>query len=377
MDSKTLKTVGWVVFAALIALMAYEIVASFAPSLARFGPWQPTTWGLLVVVLAYALSVALTGSLNPLAIGLGDDGKLSLSKSQTLFWTFIVLYAFSAIYARDVELCASGKNHTCPQDATGTTSTTGGNTTTTTSNAANGAGDGASGGASTTAPPLGASALIPIEFPGSVLLLLGFSVTSLVAAAGITRSQIASGTVKKGAPASTEPDYSPKWLVLEDDGHVDLTRFQVVLWTVVAAGAFLSDTQLLLTSGGFLRSLPDVGSALVLLMGIGQAAYIGGKLVVTPKPHIFRLTPAHGAAGTQVTASGAGFGATQQPTSFVLMNDAPVPAANVTSWSDTAIVFSVPNAPPAGGAWAAPSTTAQVTVATGPVQSDPVAFTVP
>jgi hypothetical protein len=417
----------------LLMILAFIYVITFGQQLVA--SWHASWWGIFVLVLAYAVSAAVTGSLNPLALAVGDDGRLSLSKAQTLFWTFIVLYAYAALYANDVRFCSgsTAAASACaaaaaaranpsgapaapnaPPGATTTTVTTnaggtsagapaGGTTTTVTTNAggtttagatnaggtttgANTTGAAPGGGGTTTttttanAAALGANALIPINFPGSVLLLLGFSVTSLIAAAGIARSQIASG-VRAGQRVTT--DLSPKWLVQSDDGRVDLTRFQVLLWTLVAAGVFVSDTQLLLNAGGVQLSLPDVGSALVLLMGLGQAAYVGGKLVVTPKPVIFRFSPAHapvtplGGVAVPVNVVGAGFGA-PSPTSSLLMDGAPVPAANVTSWTDTLITFTVPTTQPGNGqAWPQPSATPNVSVAVGSAQSDEKPFTVP
>jgi hypothetical protein len=224
----------------------------------------------------------------------------------------------------------------------------------------------------------------PLDFPQSVLLLLGFSVTSLIGAAGITASQVATGAVKKDK--KEKPDYSLRWLVMDDRSHVDLTRFQVVLWTLVAAAIFLGDTWTYGAQPGHLvPTLPDVGNALVLLMGFGTAAYIGGKLVVTPgRPIIYRITPKFAHAPTSGTASpplsppapetisvvGSGFGQ-QQPTSFLLLNNGAVPTANVTGWNDTTITFTLPPVQPWDGApWKAPAEVG-VTVSIGPLQSDP------
>lgn len=367
MDKKSLSITGWLLTTLLVLVLGYQIIAGLARGPAIPGTWPPYQWGLLVLLLAYFFSIAVTGSVNPVAIGAGDDGKLSLSKTQTLFWTYIVLFSFSTIYAQDVQWCAH-PGSVCPPPPASTPAPAPTPAPSASPTQASLAGTAA----------IGTNPLIPIDFPGSVLLLLGFSVTSLVAAAGITRSQIASGTLRKNTLAKGQPpDLSPKWLVMTDDERVDLTRFQVVLWTLVAAGAFLSDTQLLLAAGGFVRGLPDVGSALVLLMGLGQAAYVGGKLVVAPRPQIYRIAPSHAAAGGSCTASGAGFGATSPPESCLLFDGAVVPVSNIVSWADTAIAFTVPAAPPAGGTWPAAPTQLQVSVATGPVVSDPVPFTVP
>ncbi len=377
--NKVFIGVAWLAVAGLIVLMGVQIVHSSG--------WSPQTWGLLMLLLAYAFSVGATGNLNPFAMGLGDDGKLSLSKSQTLFWTYVVLYAFAAIYAHDAQLCtaaaaqdkACGPAATTPTPAPAASPAPGASAAPGVSAApGTSAAQGTSGGG---APELGANALVAIAFPNSVLLLLGFSVTSLVAAAGITRSQIATGQIQKHTRKPGEkPDLSPRWLIVDDQGQVDLTRFQVVLWTIAAAGAFISDAQFYLSQKQlFIASLPDVGSALVLLMGIGQAAYVGGKLVVTPNARIIRVGPAHAAAGATATVTGSGFGASKAAGSDLLMDGAPVPAANITSWSDGAIVFTVPDPQPGGAAWppAPASTTVQLTVANGAAETNAVPFTVP
>src|SRR5579885_3626097 len=111
---KAFSVVGWLAAVVLLVAMAFAIIKGPA------NLWSPSVWGILALLLAYALSVGATGSLNPLAIGAGDDGKLSLSKSQTLFWTYIVLYAFAAIYAHDAQLCtaAAAQDKACGPAAT-------------------------------------------------------------------------------------------------------------------------------------------------------------------------------------------------------------------------------------------------------------------
>ena len=357
----TWSVVGWIVCGALIVVLAYQIIAATtAHGWTLFGAWPPYVWGLLVLLFAWAFSTAISDSLNPFAAGVGDDGKLSLSKTQTLFWTYVVLYAFSAIYAKDAAWCAT-PGSVCPPPASAASAAPASPSPTPTPTPSPAA----------SAAVVGATPLIPISFPESILLLLGFSVTSQIAAAGITRSQLASGTIRKAK--SAKPDLSLRWLVLDDGGNVDLTRFQVVLWTVVAAGAFLSDTQLALGTLPFVTSLPDVGYALVLLMGVGQAAYVGAKLVVSPKATIYRIVPGHAAPGFGATISGSGFGDTQGA-SVVLIGGAP---ATTTAWSDSSIAFTVPRTQADGTAWPATATTVNVTVANGPLETAAIPFTVP
>jgi YD repeat-containing protein len=93
----------------------------------------------------------------------------------------------------------------------------------------------------------------------------------------------------------------------------------------------------------------------------GQASN-GVTFTVTVPPSISSLTPISGPVGTSVTISGSNFGATQG-TSTVTFNGA---AATPTSWSDTAIVATVP----------AGATTGPVVITVGGLASNGVGFTV-
>ena len=88
----------------------------------------------------------------------------------------------------------------------------------------------------------------------------------------------------------------------------------------------------------------------------------GVTFTVTPGPSITSLSPASGAAGTAVTISGQNFGASQG-SSVVRFNGV---AAAVTSWTNTSIGVTVPNA----------ATTGQVTVTVNGQASNGSAFTV-
>ena len=61
------------------------------------------------------------------------------------------------------------------------------------------------------------------------------------------------------------------------------------------------------------------------------------NFTVTSPPTINSISPASGTVGTQVTLTGANFGATQGSSTLSLG-----PAATITTWSDTQIVFNVP-----------------------------------
>ena len=88
----------------------------------------------------------------------------------------------------------------------------------------------------------------------------------------------------------------------------------------------------------------------------------GVTFTVSPGPSITSLLPASGAAGTAVTISGQNFGASQG-SSVVRFNGA---AAAVTSWTNTSIGVTVPNA----------ATTGQVTITVNGQASNGSAFTI-
>jgi IPT/TIG domain-containing protein len=366
-DSRGAAGLGGILAALLLLGFVYVIL--FGHDLLM--NWRSSVWGLLVIALAYAVSAMLTGQFNPFALALGVDNRLSLSKAQTLWWTYIVLYAYVTLYAYDLRYLIQHPSPTTTA-AVGTTSTStvgGSSGKSINSTAAGGtaAGGTAAGGTAAGAPPIGTNALIAIQFPGSILLLLGFSVVSLIGAAGITSSQQTTGTTKKNI--LIKPDFSLKYLVQTDTGRVDLTRFQMLLWTLVASGIFVSDLQYMIATGQRQDWLPDVGSALVLLMGFGQATYLGGKLVTTAKPLAARLSAPTAKAGATLTLTGAGFGASKTATSAFQMQGVDIAT---TSWSDNQIQFDVPAKQPLNGQpWPSPGpTTVDLVVATGLVQSD-------
>ncbi len=85
------------------------------------------------------------------------------------------------------------------------------------------------------------------------------------------------------------------------------------------------------------------------------------KAKIATGPSITSLSPATGAVGTTVTITGTGFGNTQGTLTFNAT------AANVSSWTDTKIVCTVPPG----------ATTGNVVVTANGLKSDPIPFTVP
>src|SRR5262249_39042196 len=82
------------------------------------------------------------------------------------------------------------------------------------------------------------------------------------------------------------------------------------------------------------------GPVTVSVNGVGSNALN----FTVPNNHVSSVSPASGAVGTQVTVSGAGFGATQGSSGLTFAGQ----AATITSWSDTQIVATVPQTAAAG-----------------------------
>jgi RHS repeat-associated protein len=100
-------------------------------------------------------------------------------------------------------------------------------------------------------------------------------------------------------------------------------------------------------------------SGIVTVTVAGQSS--SGASVFTPTPNITSISPAQAATGTQVTINGNSFG-TSQGSSSVVFNGV---AAQVTSWTNSALQAVVPNA-----------TSGQVTITVNGVQSNGSAFAV-
>lgn len=180
-----------------------------------------------VLALFWILYRLLSGTWNLLAVVRGEDGRYSTSKLQFWMWTIVALFSYVAFYAARVN-----------------------------------------GGL-----------FKPIDsVPQSLLIAMGLSAATTVAAKGITVSQVQNGSVAKSA---VTPGQTRAAQVLEDDGgNLDLSKIQLLAWTLVAIGVYIINTCNLINQRT-LDALPDISSALMTLMGIGQAAYLGKKLVTT------------------------------------------------------------------------------------------------
>jgi len=132
-------------------------------------------------------------------------------------------------------------------------------------------------------------ASLAIAIPSNLLLLMGFSGGSYLAAYGVRayQEQRYRGEEQKRVRTARLESHHANWTDIVSDyaGGLDISKVQMLVWTVVALSAyviqFAHDYPQL---GTMLPALPDVGDALVALMGVSQAAYIGRKAIPERKP---------------------------------------------------------------------------------------------
>lgn len=254
----------------------------------------PFFCGFLSLGLLWLIALAFTGN-HPWDLVQGQDGRASSSKLQLGIWTV------AAIFAYVVMTVARIKNHE----------------------------------------------LTPIaSFPPGLLLAMGFSSSTAVAAKGITSSYVASGRVAK---TSATDGQSVSDLVTNDGGQPDLIKFQMLAWTIVAVAIFLvSLYEHVYGPKADLTSLPDIDETLAVLMGIGHGTYVFHKLTLNTSPVLTGISPSNGLGKPQtIKVRGSGFGGSQNGNA-VTIDGVPVPS---TSWTDTDVALNVPPPNISGPAW--------------------------
>jgi len=161
----------------------------------------------------------------PLRVADGADGRPSTSKFQFFLWTAVIVWGYAAVAAR------RSIDGTTPGD---------------------------------------------IGMPTNLFILMGLGAGTALAAKLVT--------VGRGgrAPLADPGARTYRSLVADDEGNPALEKIQVLAWTLVAAGVFIISVWQVLGSGSTPSSLPNVDDALLVLLGIGQFAYVGVKALPRP-----------------------------------------------------------------------------------------------
>jgi len=175
---------------------------------------------------------------HPWALVIGTDGQPSTSKFQMLLWTAVVVFAFLAIFQVRYSLGYRGELPGLPQN---------------------------------------------------LLIAMGISVVTTVSAKSIAVKSAAAAAA--APPPLVPPPPSLSGIFSDDAGLPDLSKVQLVLWTLIGVGVFLSEVIGVIQNPNCAPfdpskvpipvcnlGLPDIGQTLMVLMGLGHGAYIGKKI---------------------------------------------------------------------------------------------------
>jgi len=257
----------------------------------------------IVLLVLWILFRVISGHLDPRSLVEGADGRISASKLQWFLWTIVIIFAYVAIYtARFIR----------------------------------GNYEALSG------------------FSPNLLTVMGLSLGTMMAAKGITSAYVSSGKMTKTALADNDKAKGNISSIFnDDDGFPDLSKIQMMAWTLIGIGIFLlsvlKQVEKFLTGPGSVLSLPDIDGSLMVLMGFGQAGYLGKKLTTSDTPRLIGLSISGGKPPLDVTLFGMSLGSAQGG-NLVTINDVPL-VTPTKEWKDTQISFSFPEKQPNGQPW--------------------------
>lgn len=250
--------------------------------------WNAWIYAVIALALVYAISLLVSGKAAPFQLAVGADGLLSVSKFQFLAWNITVLCCYVWLAA------IAYFNH-----------------------------------------PNWWYALV---LPHNVLYVMGFSLVTLATAKGITVSYLNGGRISK--PPAHDQSSRLAYLCASDDGvSPDLVKIQMLAWTVVAIVIFVARVIHSASPSDpthAMAQIPDIDPALMVLMGLGQAAYLGNKLTGSDVPVITTVTPATLPLATGGTVTIAGSNVDGKLT--LCIDDLPVGTASVPPHGTSASV---------------------------------------
>jgi len=112
--------------------------------------------------------------------------------------------------------------------------------------------------------------------PAHILTVLGLSTATMVAAKGITVGYANADMVSKGPNAN---GVILGGIFADDDGRPELSKIQMMAFTFVAIGIFLTNVfhEIALGDVGQL-TIPNIDATLMALMGLSQLGYVGKKV---------------------------------------------------------------------------------------------------
>jgi IPT/TIG domain-containing protein len=200
---------------------------------------------------------------------------------------------------------------------------------------------------------------------------MGFSAATFGAAKGITTAYTSGNKLSKAPVEAKNPHRDVKpgaasgWagLLQDDDGIADLSKIQLLFWTFLGIFFFLGSVKTNFSSNNL--QLPDIDPSLMALMGLGQAAYLGKKLVTRDTPRLTSISTARVLLQKDptLTLSGGGFG---DGSGGQINFKGQVLVSKADPWSDAQIKLKDIQAP----VGAAPPITGPITVMVGGAESN-------
>jgi len=118
----------------------------------------------------------------------------------------------------------------------------------------------------------------------NLLALLGVSSGSFVAAKGIrtVQEQKRVGVAKPASRAAEKPTTMGLLSAESNSAELSVAKLQMFAWTIVSLTIFIVIVALNIMNNK--PELPDIGSGLLVLMGVSHSAYIGNKIADKPIP---------------------------------------------------------------------------------------------
>ena len=249
-------------------------------------PIPPYIVGLIGLMILWLLYSLVSHSRNPFVLAVGKDGKASTSNMQFLLWTIVVIFSYIVIFVwrtcRHLSLGAALRGQPFRKPCWPRWGLI---------------------WSPSWQPKLSG---LPASIRGRILQPLQPMPQLLPPQKGPISTKADVPTKDSTAPDATPSDggYGWRYLVREDDDSLSLPKSQMLAWTVVALVLFLYQVLVMVSAPPTdLRtdpSLPDINSALVVLMGIGQGMYLGKKLLTTSTPAIANLLPPTAPAGRRL-----------------------------------------------------------------------------
>lgn len=181
----------------------------------------------------------------------------------------------------------------------------------------------------------------PTEIPLSLLALMGISVATSIVSGGVSSIKYKTNDSKKAKETGKNAGFSS---MLQEKGKLTLTRFQMFGWTWIGITVYLiilfSNVTDNVNSGNFeALILPDIDPTLVVLMGMSQGAYVGGKMITKQGMKVAGIFPSKLKAKDKIVITGTNFGNNR---GFVRFGDKIISADKIDSWDNSKIEITIP-----------------------------------